>query len=360
MKFFWTDFLVCLPLALALGALWFLFEKTRPYFDELEASRTKTIYQETAQGIFDGEIKAREYALGTMKSAGRLSRGSWGFDPRGGEMLVWYREPKQTRVKGVKVPMVDRPLYLEYYRYGAVAFLFLLAFIVDLGLRQYRKFSKLRDDFIRASAHDLRTPVYALDLFTCHADENTRNLVRRLQVMVGNLSAFVKTGGKRPQPKIETVDFVRLIQEAYEIYRADFEEYHSVQFDFAALNGGELPILADAGLTMQILWNLIGNELKYAAKHGPIALCLRPEGKFAVLEVRDSGPGMSARERRHAFDRYFRAKSLDDSGCGGFGIGLCNAREFAHLMRGSLAVAANPPKGSIFTLKLPLANEGNR
>ena len=62
---------------------------------------------------------------------------------------------------------------------------------------------------------------------------------------------------------------------------------------------------------------------------------------------------MTPGEMRQAFDRYYRAKTVLKSGKGGFGIGLCTAREFARAMGGDLVVEGNAPKGCVFTLSLP-------
>jgi len=79
-------------------------------------------------------------------------------------------------------------------------------------------------------------------------------------------------------------------------------------------------------------------------------------GKFVDIAFEDQGPGMTPHQRKHAFDRYYRARTALESGKGGFGIGLCTAREFARSMGGELAVAANEPRGCVFTLTLPLAS----
>ena len=107
---------------------------------------------------------------------------------------------------------------------------------------------------------------------------------------------------------------------------------------------------------MQILWNLFGNDLKYAAPHGPVSVRIRRDGRFALVEFADAGPGMTRREMRRAFDRYYRAKSVMESGRGGFGIGLCTSREFARAMGGDITVAANGASGCVFAFRLPLAH----
>ena len=104
---------------------------------------------------------------------------------------------------------------------------------------------------------------------------------------------------------------------------------------------------------MQILWNLFGNDLKYAAPYGKVSVRFAQEGKFVKVEFVDEGQGMMPRQMKKAFDRYYRAKTVLESGKGGFGIGLCTAREFARQMCGDLTVRANTPKGCVFTLALP-------
>ena len=95
--------------------------------------------------------------------------------------------------------------------------------------------------------------------------------------------------------------------------------------------------------------------MKYAAPYGDVRAAVSVRGGRAVLEVFDEGPGMTPRERRRAFDRYWRAHGVMKTGKGGFGIGLCTAREFAEAMGGSLTVRANEPHGCVFAFELPLA-----
>ena len=124
--------------------------------------------------------------------------------------------------------------------------------------------------------------------------------------------------------------------------------------DVAIRADGVVEARGDATLVMQILWNLFGNDLKYAAPYGSVSVNVRRDGRLALVEFVDVGQGMTRREMRRAFDRYYRAKTVMQSGKGGFGIGLCTSREFARSMGGDLSVRANSPSGCVFTLSLPL------
>ena len=118
-----------------------------------------------------------------------------------------------------------------------------------------------------------------------------------------------------------------------------------------------MKVRADETMTVQVLWNLLNNDLKYAAPFGRVRVEIRAAGAQVEVRFIDEGRGMTARERARAFDRYYRAQTVLKSGKGGFGIGLCTAREFAETMGGALTLKANAPHGCIFTLTLPRAGE---
>lgn len=86
----------------------------------------------------------------------------------------------------------------------------------------------------------------------------------------------------------------------------------------------------------------------------------RRAGACVCVDFADEGQGMTAWQRRRAFDRHYRARTVLTSGKGGFGIGLCTARAFARAMGGDLTVRANSPTGCVFTLALPAAKEGKK
>jgi signal transduction histidine kinase len=100
------------------------------------------------------------------------------------------------------------------------------------------------------------------------------------------------------------------------------------------------------------LTNLLDNALKYAPD-GPIDVTLVADGDCIRLAVVDHGPGMSAAEAEHAFDRFFRgARNRDVAGSG---LGLAIARRAVERARGTLSLATVPGQGTCFTIELPRA-----
>jgi len=315
-------------------------------------ARALVDYREKARQIRDGDLKSESRKIGeSLVANGRLGRGSWGYEPSPNDsVLVWYREPRQDKIKFAYVSKFESPLWRGGFVSFLAASLLTVLLLALLSVRYFRGFMKERDDFIAAVAHDLRTPLATLSLQARNASPELQQTVVRLRNLVGNLTEFLQLGGRRPVPKRERVELVALFREAYGYFR---EGYEDVDCPVTVEGPSELFAEADADLVLQIFWNLLGNNLKYAAAEGPIVVRFVSDEGRATVEFADCGPGMSSSAMRKCFNRYYRATTIAKSGKGGFGIGLCNAREFAQAMRGSLKVRANVPRGCVFTLTLP-------
>jgi CheY-like chemotaxis protein len=113
-------------------------------------------------------------------------------------------------------------------------------------------------------------------------------------------------------------------------------------------------VRADAARVEQIVANLLGNAVKYTPEGGQIFVSARRDRGAAVLQVRDTGMGMSADLAGRVFDLFVQGERALDRSLGGLGIGLTLVKRLAEL-HGGTAVAASegPGKGSIFTVSLP-------
>jgi len=82
-----------------------------------------------------------------------------------------------------------------------------------------------------------------------------------------------------------------------------------------------------------------------------VTLRVRLEAGHALIEVEDNGPGLSADDLKHLFERFWRASELP----GGCGLGLAIVNEIAHRHGGSASAKTLEPQGLKITLRLPLA-----
>ena len=367
-RLIWNSALIALPAVMLVGAVaYFLFDKV-PEFERNEERRVLQEYREKAEEAKDAG-RGEEFDFtksGYVKRTSRsIKKEPWGH----GRDFVWYfKAGKAYRLHVEPVEGFDfRAIFYPIGVLLALLFVSMTAF----GVRYFWKFVKSRDDFLAATAHDLTTPLVGMRMMIGRADDEAKRLNERMILIVNNIKDFLNLGGKRRQPELKPVDIVALTKEAYQLFAADYADSESGAVEFSIPDGaaetappqdrsqdqtegrGRLaPALADETMTLQILWNLFGNDLKYAAPYGKVMVRFAADEKFVRVEFIDEGQGMTPRQMKRAFDRYYRAQTVLESGKGGFGIGLCTAREFARQMGGDLSVRANAPKGCVFTLKL--------
>ena len=355
-------FLISLPglLVVSVGAYLILMEVPR-------AMRRETVsiareYREIAEDFIEHPERATYVGnriVGWQSKSSKINGFPWGvevgFDKEGRRSRIWFKAG-ETEWRAIEVEAIRSfPYELVFYGGGLLVSCVLLLLSM-LAVGYFVRYVKSRDDFLAATAHDLTTPLVGMRMMIGRAADEAKRLNERMILIVNNIKDFLKLGGKRKKPELKPVDIVALTKEAYQLFAADYEDSESgaVAVDCSRLQSTAIEVFADETMTLQILWNLFGNDLKYAAPYGKVAVRFVQEGGFVRVEFVDEGQGMTSGQMKRAFDRYYRAKTVLESGKGGFGIGLCTAREFARAMGGDLTVRPNDPKGCIFTLSLPL------
>ena len=266
-----------------------------------------------------------------------------------GSMVVWLRDGDRVLGKVVEEDIVDTRAVLCV---GSLV-IFIVACLTIFGVRYFYLYSISRDDFLAAAAHDLASPVAQMRYLIGKDDPAAILLASRLLLIVRNISKFMRLGARRSHA-CRPFDLAAACREAYALFADDFRNIYSGEDVPLEVECPDAPIVfADETATIQIIWNIFGNELKYAAHASRVKAKIHADGATVYLEISDTGPGMTRRELKRAFNRYWRAKTVRKSGQGGFGIGLCVAREEARAMGGDLALKANNPTGCRYILSLP-------
>jgi CheY-like chemotaxis protein len=113
---------------------------------------------------------------------------------------------------------------------------------------------------------------------------------------------------------------------------------------------------ADPARLEQIVMNLLLNAIKYTPPGGRIGIRGRAEGDQGVLRVEDSGVGIAAELLPRIFDLFVQGEREPDRAQGGLGVGLTLVRRLTDLHGGRAeAASGGPGRGSVFTVRLPLA-----
>jgi two-component system phosphate regulon sensor histidine kinase PhoR len=226
--------------------------------------------------------------------------------------------------------------------------------------------ARLKSDFVDNVSHDLRTPLGLIRMFAETLEmgrlaseekrqEYYRTLSReaaRLTRMVNNLLDFsrIEAGRKVYEPK--SVELPTLIKDALDSYRFHLQQRGFVLVE--QLDDGVPPISADVEAVAQAFLNLLDNAVKYSAEEKHIAIGLRREGEWAVIEVKDRGIGIEAKHLDKIFGKFYRVETVGHE-TRGAGVGLALVQHIMQAHHGSVEVSSTPGKGSSFLLKFPLA-----
>jgi signal transduction histidine kinase len=107
----------------------------------------------------------------------------------------------------------------------------------------------------------------------------------------------------------------------------------------------------------RVLLNLLTNAVKYSPDGGTIELTVRseprPDGDWAIVEVRDAGIGIPSEDLPRIFERFYRASNVGDQ-LRGTGLGLAGARQIVEQHEGEIGATSAPGAGTTFVVRLPL------
>lgn len=115
------------------------------------------------------------------------------------------------------------------------------------------------------------------------------------------------------------------------------------------------PALADEGRLEQAVRNLLSNAVRHTPPGGIVALSAAAEPDAVVIEVKDTGEGISPDDLDRAFERFYRSDGARQRDHSGAGLGLAIVKELTEAMGGSVHVESEPGSGSRFVLRLPHA-----
>jgi heavy metal sensor kinase len=175
----------------------------------------------------------------------------------------------------------------------------------------------------------------------------------RLIEMVNTMLFISRTEAGVTRPELAEMDIAALVRDACRLFQAAAEEKG------IALGGRgpeRLALAGDIRLVQRMVGNLLDNAIKYTRAGGRVDVAVRsPAGGRVEIEVRDTGPGISATDLPHVFERFYRGDPSRSRT--GAGLGLSFARAVARAHGGDITAASSPGGGSTFTVTLP-ANPG--
>jgi signal transduction histidine kinase len=223
---------------------------------------------------------------------------------------------------------------------------------------------KVKDDFVASVSHELRTPLTAimgfLDLVLDERDaispEVRQNLdvvkrnSERLLRLVSDLLSTAQAAEGHMTLEVQRTDLSELV----ELALADLAPRAS---DIGVLLRRSLPsgLMAqvDSVRIRQLVDNLVSNAIKYTPSGGEVTVRLEPEGSDVLLEVTDTGIGISPADQSRLFSRFFRTRDAETLAIQGIGLGLAITKSIAEAHGGTIQVKSQVGAGTTFLVRLP-------
>jgi signal transduction histidine kinase len=177
----------------------------------------------------------------------------------------------------------------------------------------------------------------------------------RASSLIEKLLEVARADVGRETLDIQEVDLRDIVLQSTECWRQKIAE-HNLQFAESIIDR-ELYVRGDKSAFQRLANILLDNAMKYTPARGSIQVCLEQKAGHAVFSVRDTGIGISNKDRDKVFERFYRADKARTREPGGTGLGLAIAKWIVDQHHGSIDVESTLGEGSLFVVKLLLTRD---
>ncbi len=225
---------------------------------------------------------------------------------------------------------------------------------------------KSQREFVANVSHELKTPLTSVQGFAQAILDGTASTPETQKQAA---QVIYNESGRMHRMVLDLLDLARLDAGTLDLQRAPVDLaalLNSIAEKFAPqarigninihVEASSLPaITGDGDRLAQVFTNLVDNALKFTPSGGSIVLRAAQEGSGVLVEVADTGEGISPEALPHIFDRFYQADPSRSGGRKhGAGLGLAIVKEIVGAHGGKISVRSEPGTGSTFTINLPL------
>ena len=250
---------------------------------------------------------------------------------------------------------------------AGVLLFFFVTYRQHVRIRELAKLEAFRREFIADVSHEIKTPLTgilgAVDMFDGLEVEEKGGGGQRTVLL-----SLIKKEAKRLNGLVQSIlDLAKLEREGDVLNRSETDLAELVRDTVESLvpvarvagitlslaQAGSASLLVDSQLLAQAVSNLIVNAIRHSGSKD-VVVSLEASAKDVRIIVEDHGVGIPPEHAAQIFERFHRVDPARASETGGAGLGLAIVRRIARLHGGDVTYAAAEPRGSVFTLRLPV------
>jgi signal transduction histidine kinase len=225
---------------------------------------------------------------------------------------------------------------------------------------------RVKSQFFANVSHELRTPLTLLltplqSLIQEHKSElgsPTRDLLlimqsngMRLLKLINDLLDLVRLESGKMEVNSEPVDIDRLVHGVANAVKNTAQD-RAIEIK-VVIDQSVGTTVGDSDKLERILLNLLFNAIKFTPAGGSVQIAVTRRERELLLEISDTGAGISQEQLPFIFDRFWQADTSARRKNQGLGIGLALVRELVEIQGGQVSVASELGKGTQFTIRLP-------
>jgi PAS domain S-box-containing protein len=232
-------------------------------------------------------------------------------------------------------------------------------------LKESEEANRAKSEFLATMSHELRTPLNAISGYTELLKMGLRGPVTEEQIadldrinrsqshllgIINDILQFAKLESGQLEMKIDVFPVESALVTAEELIKPQVE---AKRISYTHIRGEKsVQVRADRDRFQQIMLNLLSNALKFTPDGGRITVDWRVEDQRVLINVADTGVGISIDQFERIFDPFVQVQSGTTRTSEGVGLGLAISRDMARQMGGDISVKSDLGMGSTFTLTL--------
>ncbi len=267
----------------------------------------------------------------------------------------------------IGIRYLDNPGIVAFAVMVITAVLFIIAYLVTRSFERLAEASRLKSEFIDIVSHQLRSPLtnlrWTVDLLSmskrgCSQEEKEEYLaiiqenVKRMLELVNDLLVVSKIEQGVFLQKKQEISVVDLFSEMIAGVKI-YAEALNVKINFQSQNN--LPkIIADPSQLKIVIENLLDNALRYSKSGGDVEIKIERKGNKLLFKIKDAGAGISEKDKKFIFQKFFRGGNVLRKQTQGSGLGLFVVKSIVEGSGGKIWFESKEGEGAIFYFNLPI------